>query len=202
MRLEKIKFGILSFVLCFFVSACSVFSPVKSEPVNTYMLTLNSAPQVKKNAHGPTLLVTTPQSSAVYNTAQMAYSTHPYAIAYYSKNQWADAPAQMLQPLMVQALQKSKRFKEVLSPSDLGHFDYVLNSELLTIQQNFYGGSSQEQIVLRAQLVSAATNQVIAMKDFSVTEPAAPNPYGGVVAANKGVEQMLAQLRKFVLAHI
>ena len=34
-------------------------------------------------------------------TTQMAYSTEAYQIAYFAKNEWAETPSQMIQPLIV-----------------------------------------------------------------------------------------------------
>jgi hypothetical protein len=48
--------------------------------------------------------------------------------------------------------------------------------------------------------VYAATNRVVASKEFSVEErPLFNTPYGGVMAANQATAKMLAELAEFCL---
>jgi len=49
-----------------------------------------------------TLLVLLPEISPAYDTARMAYSVKLYQLAYFRDNEWAETPAQMIQPLLVQ----------------------------------------------------------------------------------------------------
>lgn len=184
--------------MIFLLTACSVFAPIKTPPNDTYVLTQVPAPLVKKSSHSTILLVNYPQSSAIYNTTQMAYSTQTFKMSYFSKNQWVDTPSQMLQPLIVQTLQNTHYFREVVSPGMLAQYNVVLNTQLLQFQQVFFSTASEVRIVLKAQLVDVNhNNRLIASKEFSVSEPAFPTPYGGVVAANRGVAKILAQLAQF-----
>jgi cholesterol transport system auxiliary component len=185
------------FLLSFLLTSCSVFSPIKIEPTNTYLLTSIPAVHTKKT-RPTTLLVNYPQSSVTYNTTQMAYSTQTFKIAYFSKNQWADTPSQMLLPLIAKTLQNTHYFRQVITPGMLGQYDYVLNTQLLKMQQTFFDHSSRVEILLSAQLVNA-NNKIIASKDFSIEEDAFPTPYGGVVAMNQGISILLSQLAVFVI---
>src|SRR5579863_6715718 len=108
------KFVILLFV-ALTLSSCSLFSPVNLSKDSTYML--NAAPQLshKKRMHSITLLVLTPETRPAYNTTQMAYSIKPYQVGYFSQNQWAETPSQMIQPLMVQTLQSAHYFHAVVT---------------------------------------------------------------------------------------
>jgi cholesterol transport system auxiliary component len=197
MRGKKILFSLVG--VSFLLVSCSVFAPIKADPANTYVLSRTPAPQVKKTSRALTLLVNYPQTSAVYNTTQMAYSTQPFKVAYFSKNQWADLPAQMLQPLMVQTLQSTHYFRQIISPGVLGQYNYVLNTELIELLHVFTQNSSYIRVVLKAQVVDTANNRVIKTKTFSVDEPAVPAPYGGVVAANAAVARLLGQVAQFTV---
>jgi cholesterol transport system auxiliary component len=196
MRANKIIFFLFSMI--FLLTACSVFAPIKVQQNETYVLSQVPAPLVKKSSRATILLVNYPQSSAVYNTTQMAYSTQTFKIDYFSKNQWVDTPSQMLQPLMVQTLQNTHYFREVVSPGMLSQYNVVLNTQLLQFQQVFFNTASEVRIILKAQLVDVNhNNRLIASKEFSVNELASPTPYGGVVAANRGSAKILAQLAQF-----
>jgi cholesterol transport system auxiliary component len=182
------------------LSACSMFSPVKIDPATSYMINTPpaSVPQ-KRHARCGNLLVTKPDSSPIYNTTQMAYTDHPYQVGYYVKSRWAETPPQMLQALMILTLEKTHSFHSVGSPTSIAKYDYILNTQLLELQQDYTRSPHAVILKLRAQIVNAKTNNIIAAKDFSITEPLhQDNPYAGVIATNKAAALLLKQLTIFV----
>lgn len=202
MRVMLIKNGLFILFFPLLLWGCSVFSPVKTDPTNTYILNTLPRPIVKKYAPRINIMVMEPEANSLYETTQMAYSTQPYKIAYFSKNNWADTPAQMLQSLLVQTLQDTHHFHSVGVPSALGHYDYVLSTQLQNFEQRFFGRMSEMVVTVRVQVIRVATNQVVAAKQFSVTEMAPENtPYGGVVAANQAVAKVLGQMAQFCLRY-
>lgn len=189
---------IVLFVMLFLLSSCSVFSPI-NDVKTTYKLNAVPHPLIKKAHRRIALLVTEPETDAFYNTTQIAYTTRPYQIGYFAKNSWAATPSRMLQPLLVQTLQQTRYFFTV-SPSSLagGQYNAILNTEILRLEQDFSQNPSQVHFALRAQLVNATTNKVIAAKQFSAVEIAHENtPYGGVIAANRAVKRVLKQIAEF-----
>ena len=200
--LTAIKNIFFSIILLSMLTSCSVFGPVNSQPDATYVFKVNSYPSIQKSSHGRTLYVAPVNAEATYNTTQMAYSTKPYQVAYFAKNQWADTPAQMLQPILVQSLQNTHYFR-VVSSIETGHYDYVLNSQLIELVQVFYAQGSEIHLKLRAQLVSASTNRVIAVKEFSIVERTSQRtPYGGVLATNRAIAVLMNQIARFCLQKI
>jgi cholesterol transport system auxiliary component len=193
------RHALIAMVAVVLLSACSVFSPVKTEPTTTYVL--NTTPAVR--AHYPshlTLLVSLPEANQIDDTKKMVYSLNHYQVAYFAKNGWAESPARMLQPLIVQTLQKTHYFHAIGTSMVGSHYDFILNTQLVKLQQNFYSNPSVVQVTLRAQLVRTSDARVIAAKEFTASEPAPQNnPYGGVLAANDAVADVLAQLARFVV---
>jgi len=177
------------------LSACSVFSPVQIESQNEYLIDSVPHTVVKKKTRGISILVAQPEASTIYNTTAMAYTEKPYQISYFAKNRWAATPSQMLQPLMVETLQKTHYFRSVGGTGALGAYNYVLQTEILEFNQAFFAGRSVVNVKLRAQLIKTTTNRVIATHEFTVVETAPQRtPYGGVVAANRAVSNILAQM--------
>jgi cholesterol transport system auxiliary component len=196
----RIRFATAVGLSYIFLTGCSMFGPVKLVDMNTY--TVNTVPPVPIAAHTHplTVYVAPPDSAWSYNTTQMMYSTERYQVDYFAKNRWSDTPAQMLQSLMVQSLQNTHYFSGVSSSRMSGRYDYVLYTQLIDFKQVFHGMQSAMHITLRAQWVNGSSGKVIASKTFSIVEPAPENsPYGGVVAANKGVSMLLARLVRFCL---
>jgi cholesterol transport system auxiliary component len=182
------------------LAGCSMFSPVQ----NPKLYVINKVPAHVPTRHksGNTIQVQAPDSSPIYSTNDMAYTTTPYQISYFAKNTWAEAPAIMLKPLMVQTLQKTHHYNSVTTSDTLVQTDFVLHTQLLQLQQDFGQGGSYVHLQVRAQLVRSATGTVVATKLFDVTAPAPQaSPYGGVIAANQAAEEFLQQLARFCLKY-
>ncbi len=181
------------FLLTLTLSGC--FSSVKMEPPTTYLLTELPEKVVNSHQHSINVLVAPPETVAVYNTTEMAYSLRPYQIAYFGKNRWAETPSQMLQPLIVQTLQNTHHFHAVVTPPIAGHYDYILRTQLFEFTQDFTHNPAMMRIILRAQFINATSNRVVATKLISVEEPLLTNtPYSGVYAANRATVRLLKQL--------
>jgi cholesterol transport system auxiliary component len=182
-----------------FFSGCTLFSPVN---IDTKKNVLNNIPPDLRSerTHPATLLVLEPETTPAYATTQMAYSTQAYQIAYFTKNDWAETPSQMIQPLIVQTLRNTRYFSEVLSPPDFGHHTFVLRSEILELKQDFTSEPAMLQLAMRISLSRDATNQVVATKELSVSQPMSErSPYAGVAAANEALPILLRGLAEFVV---
>lgn len=182
-----------------FCSGCALFSPVN---VDTRRNVLSNIPLdlPSETAHSTTLLVLTPDTARAYATTQMAYSTRPYQIAYFTRNEWAETPSQMIQPLIVQTLRSTRHFSEVLSAPYFGHPTFGLRTEILELKQDFTSEPATLRLAMRIVLSRAATNQVIATREWLLSQPMSERtPYAGVVAANEAMQKLLRELALFVV---
>ena len=196
--------GSLVFIGIFgLLTSCS-FSPVNIEPNNIYML--NSTPTLRPHKSPNRkiyLLVTAPISNSIFNTTSMAYSVKPHQIGYFAKNRWAETPTQMLHQLIIQTLQKSGHFNQVGSASTMNHFNYILNTQLIILEQDYTTHPYTLKLKIRAQLINIATNDMIASREFSIEQNLnGKGPYAGVVAANLATEIVLRQLTTFCINHL
>src|ERR1700746_2225153 len=104
MTLTKVlNIVILSAVL----SGCSLFSPVKVVVTKKYTLDETPMEVPSQKNRSLTLFVSEPESRPIYNTTQMAYTTQPHQIAFFSQNEWSETPSQMLHPLILKTLQNT-----------------------------------------------------------------------------------------------
>lgn len=191
---------ILTLVLL--LGGCSLLSPVEVKPTNKYVLTLVPDRAAHANIHGKILLVTAPETEPFYNTTQMAYSVHHFQVAYFGQNEWAATPGQMLQPLLVKTLQNTGAFKAIVTPPYMGVYDYILNTQIIKLVQDFTCHPAMLEFTVRAQLIRTTTNRVIATKEFNVEQPLIRiSPYAGVIAANIAADRMLGEISTFTLRH-
>jgi cholesterol transport system auxiliary component len=182
-----------------FFSGCSLFSPVN---IDTKKYVLNNIPLdlPSEKTHSATLLVLVPETMPAYATTQMAYSTEAHQVAYFSKNEWAQTPSQMIQPLIVETLRNTHYFSEVLSPPYFGHHTFALRIEILELKQDFASDPAMLQLDICIDLSREATNQVVATKELSIREPMPQrNAHAGVVAANEALPKLLRELAAFVV---
>jgi cholesterol transport system auxiliary component len=196
----KIDMGRPALIACVVLfSGCALFSPVKIDKKKNV---LNNTPLdlPSETTRSATLLVLVPETMPAYATTQMAYSTQAYQIAYFSQNEWAETPSQMIQPLIVKTLRSTHYFSEVMSPPYFGHHTFALHVEILELKQDFTSEPATLQLAMRIYLSREPTNQIIATKELSVREPMSErNPYAGVVAANEAMPKLLRELAKFVV---
>lgn len=180
------------------LASCSPLQAPKSQALNTYVLDaqLESQP-IAANAT-LTLVVTPPRASPGFDTARIAYIRQPHELDYYANSRWADTPSRMLAPLLVRALEHNRSFRAVaLAPSPVAA-DLRLDTEIIRLQQDFTTTPSRTRFTLRAQLIDPGEKRIVKTHVFDATEEApGDDPYGGVIAANRAVKRVLAELAEF-----
>jgi cholesterol transport system auxiliary component len=178
---------------------CSLLPPAAPEP-RKEVLNKMPAELPQRASNGAVLLVFPPQTRPIYDTTEMAYSTQPYEIAYFSQHEWAETPAQMLQPLLVRTLQNTRFFSAVLAPPYSARYNYALRTEIRELTADFTSEPAAVRLSLRFQLSEGATDKIVAIKEVSIREPMREKtPYAGVVAGNDATAKALLELATFVL---
>ncbi|OQW32692.1 MAG: hypothetical protein A4E19_04845 [Nitrospira sp. SG-bin1] len=184
------------------MATAGCLSPFGEAPkTHTYQLSLDNRRSDTRaaDAGAPVLLVSLPQAEPGFETPRMVYVKRPYELEYYALNQWADAPARMFLPLLVQVLGESGVWRDVVSLPSAVPEDYRLDSYGLTLQQEFFQQPSRVRLTARMQLVDMKQSSIVGMQTFEVAEPASSeNAYGGVLAANRAVAVMLDQVAAWV----
>lgn len=191
-------------VLSSILSGCGLSTPVDVPEVRMYTLS-NVQPTALALQHrsAKTLLVSLPIPDPGYQSSAMIYEPLPFDLRKFANHQWAAPPAQMIMPLLAQAITNRGYFNSVVTTPFAGLADYRLDSRLIALEQNFIEPISREQLVLQETLTNNTTNKVIASKLFSVYVSAPQNnPYSGVVAANKAVNIVTAQVARWVVAKV
>ena len=187
---------------CCLLIGCSL-KPLPAEVKNTYILSPATTIVAVKAPTAATLLIARPRAAAGFDTGKMAYQTEDYKIAYFTENRWVDEPSQMLEPLLIEVLQRTKKFHAVVGMPYSGKADFRLSTDLLQFQQNFMYNPSLAQLAIRVRLVDEHSEKVIASRQFVVTAEAPSNdPYGGVIALNQATQTFLKQLAQFVTAAV
>jgi cholesterol transport system auxiliary component len=187
------------------LAGCTIFPEQPNQPVRSYVLTMDSAsanPWPSCAAPDGVLVVGLPREQGGANTSGIAYLMRPHEIRYYAYNQWAESPARLLLPLLLQAMEKTNCWSTVTQANSALRGDYRLDSEILHWQQEFFTAPSRERLSLRAQLVDTQKRDVIAAKRFEIIEQApSGDAYGAVIASNHAVNRLLYEIAEWVQVH-
>jgi len=177
---------------------CTAFPTPQVASQTTYVLEAQLATKPAPLKRNLVLAVSEPQTRPGFDTPQMAYVQQPHELNYFVTSRWADTPARMLEPLLIQAMEQADSFRAVVQRPGAVPADIRLDTELIRLQQDFVTRPSRVQLTLRAQLIDVRGQKVLAVKQFDESENAASdNAYGGVTAANRAVQRMLDQLADF-----
>jgi cholesterol transport system auxiliary component len=182
------------------LAACTSLPAPQTINQNFYILESPTPIPVAQVKHAGILAIGEPQARPGFDTAQIAYVQQPQELNYFVASRWVAPPAQMLAPLLVQALQQTESFRAVVATPGAVPADIRLDTELVRLQQNFATQPSRVQLTLRAQLIDARGKRVLAVKQFDEIENAASeDAYGGVGAANRALQRVLGQLAEFCI---
>lgn len=166
------------------------------------MYTIDSLPQiqpVKTNASDKTLLVGLPKASPAYNHRYMVYTDAAHTLRHYTQNVWVEPPAQLIHPLLVQALLDSHQFHAVIASPYGGRSDYHLDTELITLKQDFTVTPSEVTLTLQVRLIDSQAPRIIASRRFSAVVKTPENDArGAAIATNQASSQLIAQITEFV----
>lgn len=182
------------------LAGCALLSPPQPEPTKDV---LSKLPDVNPHEHGRdgSVVVLRPNASPAYDTTRMAYTERPYQLGYFRDHEWAEPPAQMIQKLMIETLERTSFFRSVLTPPDTARAGYTVRTELLELVQDYTRSPPVTRLALRIELLGPA-GQSLAIRDMAVEERMrSATPYAGVVAANNVLAQALQELAQFVLEH-
>lgn len=198
MRLARDALGVA--IACMAVAACALLSTPSKVHVEKAILTKVPQDPPQRTSRGDTILVFAPKGAPLYDTTQMAYSTRPNEVAYFSEREWAETPPQMFYPLLVKTLDNTNAFRAVLTEPFTARYGYGLRTEILELLQDFSSDSASLVLSLRFQLTDYGAKTVIATREISVREPLRErNSYAGVIAANEATAKALQQMAQYVL---
>jgi cholesterol transport system auxiliary component len=191
----SVPFLLFPFLL---LAGCSMLHAPPAQNVNLYLLDAQAPVQAAAAKSNLVIEVGMPRAQPGFDTPQMAYVQQAHELEYFALNRWADTPAHMLAPLLVQALEQGGGFRAVEPAPAAVPADLKLDTELVRLQQDFRSKPSKVEFTLRVQLIDLRHNRVLATRVFDETENApSENPYGGVVAANRALQRILKSVSGF-----
>ncbi|MFZ3159437.1 MAG: ABC-type transport auxiliary lipoprotein family protein [Rhodoferax sp.] len=191
------------------LGACSLLRPATAPATTFYSLSNppQSASVVGKalprptvtGSKAPTLLINPPHAAAGFDSPRIIYLREPHKLEYFALSQWVEPPTRLLGPLLVTAIEQTGAFRAVVLMPGAASGELRLDTDLIRLQHEFLTRPSRVRLTLRATLVDDKTRRVLAWQEFEAIEIAdSEDAYGGVLAANRAVQQVVDQLAGFL----
>jgi len=123
------------------------------------------------------------------------YLRRPHEPRLYARSAWVDAPARMIAPVLVQALERTRRFSAVITVPGVGRPGLRLDSQILRLQHEFLERPSRVRFAVRVELSDPVARRVLGVREVEAVEEApSEDAHGGVMAANRAVRRALDEV--------
>jgi ABC-type uncharacterized transport system auxiliary subunit len=192
---------VLMIVASFLLAACGAPRAIKY-----YVIDLPPAPAPTATASFPiTLLVGRVTASHLYHDDRLVYGSGPVQLGTYEYDRWAEAPADMVQDLLISTLRSSGQYAAVGRVSSSVRGDYVLRGHLIQM----YGVDQPTQLArfsLQLELYDPQGRATVWNQTYTHDEPVQGKTVSSIVEAmdrnvQSGLQQLSAGLSQYFAAH-
>ena len=121
----------------------------------------------------------------------LVYLERAHEVRHFARSAWAEPPARLIAPLLARALERSG-FRVVAVGEPDPHLR--LETELVALRQEFLSRPSQVRVALRFRLLAPGGRPLVEGTREALEPAPTDDAYGGVVAANRAVSRLLAEL--------
>ena len=168
------------------VAGCTgnILPGAANDPPNLYVLTPKNTFSENLPEVDWQMTVALPVADAALNTARIALRHNPVSLEYYARANWVDTAPRMIQTLLVESFENSKRIVSIGRQSVTLRADYSLLTDLREFQAEYLGsGPPRVRVRLNAKLVKMPQRTILATETFEALEPAASSDLEAVVSA-------------------
>jgi cholesterol transport system auxiliary component len=180
------------------LAGCSVISDLNSTS-DLYTLTPKSSFDADIPSVYWQLSVEVPSAAANINTGRIALAQSATSSDYFAKSGWTDRAPVMVQTLLVDSFENSKRIVAVSRDSIGLRADYILQTDLREFQAEYYHdkGPPIVRVRIATKLVRMPDRQIIGSGSFERCYRARENTVAGAV---KAYDEALGSVLKRVVA--
>lgn len=167
--------------------ACTDLVPGQRPAPNFYRLTPKSTFSDDLPYAEWQLVLEAPVANAGLATTRIALAQQPLEVEYYARSSWTDRAPQMVQTLMIESFENSRRIVSIGRESLGLRSDFVLKSELREFQAEYYsveeGQPPQVRVNISGKLVQMPRRVIVASSSFEEIVQAEADTVEAVVAA-------------------
>lgn len=173
-----------------FLSGCVSLLPETAPPKPRYHISAASFSDSSAPAVDWSLVVEDPRTTRVYDSVKIAVSPSPGKIQYYAKAEWADRAARLFQTALVQSFEDTGRILSVGDRTSVPLADYVLHTDIRSLELDVRGDSETPRIAVYAKLTDGK-GSIHAAQLFNGEQTAASADVDAVLSA---FDSMIAEV--------
>ncbi|MDP6564168.1 MAG: ABC-type transport auxiliary lipoprotein family protein [Alphaproteobacteria bacterium] len=171
------------------LAGCESFLPkFGGPPPNLYTLTPKSTFAEDLPTVTWQLVVEEPVASGGLNTDRIALRDSPTEVDYFARARWTERAPRMVQTLLVESFENSKRIVAVGRQAIGLRSDYNLKTELREFQAEYFeaGGLPSARVRLNAKLVKQPKRAIVASHTFQAVVKAKGSDMSHIIKAFDG----------------
>ncbi len=191
--------AVVCVVLSGLLAAGCMPAPVKAPAVYTISIAGPPAGQgAGHHKHGisactPVLKVMPVRGDSPFTGTGILYRDSPHGLETYAFSRWSDAPVQMVETYLVNALEGSNLFRAVLPSWSESRSDILLETVVTDFSLHVYDGSRPSAVIaMRFFLVDKKSGELLATEGFVSRRPAqCPGAGCAVDAINRALHSLV-----------
>lgn len=201
MQMRRIYQAALVFLMAGILAGCGA-----SRPVKYYVLDAGPAPASASPAQLPiTLLVAHITASHLYRDDRLVFGTGPVQLGTYEYQRWAEAPAEMMQDLLISSLRDTGNYRSVSRISSNLRGDYFVRGRLGALDE-VESPALAARFSFEIELFDPKTGVTTWSDSYTHDEPVTGKKVSDVVEAldrnvHTGLTQLCANLGQYFASH-
>ena len=179
----KLPFRALLLGAALGLAGCSALT---SAPPSLYVLQPKTTYDTNLPTVGYQLVVTVPDAPQSLDSARIALARSPTTIDYFASSAWTDRAPVMVQDLLVESFENTRKIVSVGRDTSGLRADYVLLTDLRDFEARYYEGTNkppQVRVRLTAKLIKMPEREIIGGLDAVKLADAEHNDIDSIVAA-------------------
>lgn len=174
----------VSVALALGLMGCSLPSLGSGPPPDLYVLSPKSTFPDDLPLVTWQLVVEEPSTAKGIDTDRIAIAPSALEVKYFGGSRWADRAPRMVQQLLIQSFENTKKIVSVGRQSIGLRSDFVLKTELREFQaEKAEDGSTVVRVRVNLKLVRPSLGQIVASESFESVKPAASEAVPAIVQA-------------------
>jgi cholesterol transport system auxiliary component len=180
------------------VGGCTSLLPGTGEAPQTYVLTPKTTFRPTLPKVSWQLLVDVPIAPAEIDTTRIPLSRSPVTIDYFGNAVWPDRAPIMVQTLLVESFESTRRITAIARESVGLRADYILKPELrkFTAVYDAPQGPPVISVIMNVRLVKMPERAIIAQSTYAARERAARNTMEAII---EGFDEALGVVLKRII---
>lgn len=162
------------------LSACSILP--QSEPLDIYLLPGAALPTQTQRVDW-SLRVNSPVSNQLLDGTRIVVLPEPGLVNTYQGVRWSERTPQLLRGRLLDAFQDDGRVQALSNEEQRLQADLELVSDLRSFHSQYRDGVAEALIQLDVRLVDGRDQRILAIRRFSVSQPASDTSIAAVVKA-------------------